>query len=488
MKCLLLLQALLTFQCDGDGPVRFGFPLRERDLAAGLRLDDPNARLQWRPLQPRPDPQTGRRWVELAVVGARGRVVVHAGGGGPADPRQGAILRCAESSDGDRSERRWLWCTGDADRAVRTTFRTATPLGDEVCLPGEAHSELSAALRGRCLRVRIAPGRWHQAGVLPHLGARAETLRTELAAIGRGLIELPGPRGAGDFARSGGVVTNLEFDTPLAFLRLGLATADAELLRRGLAAAQHLVDHDLDRVSGLPFRHGTDHRRGPPEPGHTWIEGLLLGGCLAADDELIAGARSIAHSLARHPPRPAGDREHARDFAWPLLALETWLRFDDSASCERAADAFADAIAARWDAAAGAVRFGEGERGQVYEERLWLTGGMLLPALRAHLLRRADARIGIIVDELERRLAQLVRRGREGVPVRCWLRDGRIVAEVRLRQMPEVFFVLEGLAAPDLLRLLKRDHIQRAASVADAEDPDLSTSFTLAARCAWILR
>jgi hypothetical protein len=307
---------------------------------------------------------------------------------------------------------------------------------------------------------------------------------------------LQGARGRGDYARSGGVVTNLEFDTPLAFLRLGLAGADRELLRSGLEAAQHLLDHDVDPASGLPCRHGSDHRSGPAEPGHVWLEGLLLAGCIAADDRLIAGARSIAHSLARHPPRPlersagAAGLERGRDFAWPLLALEAWLRHEPSPSCARAADAYAAAIAERWDHAAGVVRFAEGEqRGQTYEERTWLTGGMLLPALRAHLGRRADRRIAAIVRALERRLAELLRTGREGVPVRVWVRKGRIVGELRLRRVPEAFFVLAGLATGDLLRMLGRDPVQRALrDVPPPDDPDLATSFTIAGRCTWILR
>ena len=39
---------LLTFVCEGEGPVRFGFPLPAKHLTRGLYVSDTDARLQWR--------------------------------------------------------------------------------------------------------------------------------------------------------------------------------------------------------------------------------------------------------------------------------------------------------------------------------------------------------------------------------------------------------------------------------------------------------
>src|SRR5690606_15079637 len=112
------------------------------------------------------------------------------------------------------------------------------------------------------------------------------------------------------YGRSNGVVTNLEFDTALGFARLWLAHEDPALLRRALDSARHLIDRDLD-ADGLPFRHGKDHRVAANEPGHTWLAGLLLVGCLSADDELIAAAGTIARGLARRPAQGGEDERSA---------------------------------------------------------------------------------------------------------------------------------------------------------------------------------
>src|SRR5262245_15641710 len=89
---LLAAQVLLTVAIDGDGPIRFGFPLPATALARGLRAREAGVRLQWRPLQERPDPETGRRWVELAVAGARGQLGVMAGGAPPTPLEGGAVV------------------------------------------------------------------------------------------------------------------------------------------------------------------------------------------------------------------------------------------------------------------------------------------------------------------------------------------------------------------------------------------------------------
>lgn len=491
---LLVCQALLTFVCEGEGPVRFGFPLPAEQLQRGLRVSGSKARLQWRALHDRPDPGTGRLWVELAVAGARGRVRVMAGGDGPVGDEGGAIVRVetqAESFSGcDIRRVRWLWCTGEVDELQRRTFTEMTEHAGEVFDAGASLTEMSPALLERCLRVRVAPGVWQRAGVLPRLGTLAREYRARLCEAAAELHELPGLRGRGDYGRSGDVVTNLEFDTALGFVRLGLATSSPKLLQRGLDSARHLADRDLHPRSGLPYRHGPGHRVVKPEPGHAWLTGVLLAGCVSADDGLIAAAGTIAHGLARHPPRGEDLSDRARDYGWPLHELEAWLRFSDDRICRRTADRLARNLAGRWDSRNGVLRFGEGERRRgFYEERAWITGGILVPALRRHLERRPDEDLAGVLEATEQRLLGLVLQGRPGLPVRYWVRDGEVTGQVRLRGVPEAYMLLEGIAPRALRRCLSRKVVRGALrDVPPEDDPNLATSFSIAARCSWVLR
>ncbi len=55
--------------------------------------------------------------------------------------------------------------------------------------------------------------------------------------------------------------------------------------------------------------------------------------------------------------------------------------------------------------------------------------------------------------------------------------------------MPEAFMVLEGLAEKDLAKCLKRSSVAKSLFGVPLEhDEDLATSFSIAARCGWVLR
>ena len=164
---------------------------------------------------------------------------------------------------------------------------------------GEAQRVVDQGLIQRCLRARIPAKAWSRAGVLPKSGRLGAKLRAQLLEAVPNLPELPGDRGRGDYGRAGGVVTNLEFDTCLALVRLALAGEQQGILQRALESAWHLLDRDLDQATGLPYRHGRDHRQSQPEIGPVWLQGLLLVGCVFADRELIAAARSIGNSLGQ---------------------------------------------------------------------------------------------------------------------------------------------------------------------------------------------
>ena len=493
VAALLLSQVLLTFAVEGEGPVRFGFPLPAQQLQRGLRVSVTGARLQWRRLQGRPDPQSDRVWVELSVAGVRGRARLLAGGVGPSEEGCGAVVTVRTELESDRGwdlrRVRWRWCSGEVDELERRTFNELSEYGGEVFDPGESLTLASPALTGRFLRVRIHSDQWRRAGVLPGTGRLSRRFRERLAELAIGLRELPGARGCGDYGRSGGVVTNLEFDTTLGFARLGLASSSPALLARALGSARHLADRDLHPRSGLPYRHGPGHRVMSPRPGHAWLAGLLLVGCMSADDLLIAAARTIAHGLARHPPPDEAAVERARDYGWPLHELEVWLRFSDDPVCRRAADAYSANLAGRWDARAGVMRFGEGERRGFYEERAWITGGILVPALRLHLARRPDAELAGVVRVTERRLLQLMAGAAAGLPIRYRVSDGEVRGQLRLRGAVEGYMSLAGVAPAALMRCLSRSAVRRALlAIPDEDDPDLATSLSIAARSDWVYR
>ncbi len=507
MTTALLLQVLLTFTVEGQGPVRFGFPLPENALARGLAVEGvAAATLQWRSLMPRPDRGTGRRWVEIAIGGVGmqavpqktlrlrvGRVPATSEGNATTGAVFNRSTEVAEKSGIRTTTTTWRFADNALDRRERLeVIGGELAVDEELLCCGEATTADSPSLRARTLRVGIAAREWARAGVVPLPSRTAAPWREHLRAMGKQLRSLPGVRGAGDYVRAEGVVTNLEFDTTLGFVRLGLACGDAELLARAAQSARHLVDHDLEAGSGLPFAHGADHRDNPPEPGHAWLQGLMLTGCVFADDELIGQATSMARGLARHPRAPpqARAQDRARDVGWPLLELEAYLACHDDPPVARSADALAHEVLARFDARSGVVRFGEGERrGGAYEERAWLTGGILVPALRAHAARTGNTHAKQIVAVTQERLLALLRRGQRGIPIRYWVdRDG-LGSELRLSGTAEGFLVLEGVDPADLPRVLARGPVAACLEgVPRDDDPDVATQFSIAARCTWVLR
>lgn len=493
-------QTLLSFHCAEAGPVRFGFPLPASKLARGLRAEGPeHPRLQWRVLQERPDPATGRLWVELAVAPARGQIRIVAGGvaarPGPAGPVYELHVESRDDGGDHVTVRTWQWCDGTLDREERRVLGAARDEAGERWAAGEARTTCDAGA-SRWTGVRIPRVQLERAGILPAREGLAATLRRELVDTARALVELPGARGAGDYARAGGVVTNHEFDTLLGLTRLGLDAAEPELLAKAWRGLRHLLDHDLDPTTGLPFRHSLDHRGAPPEPGHVWLQGPLLVACLAADDEALARLRSVARGLAGHPALGRAQlgterwHERARDWGWPLWELESWLRFADDEACAAAADRLALELRGRFDTAAATWRFGEGEaKPGLYAERCWITGGILLPALAAHLRRRPDPELAQQIEQARTRLFKLCSDGGVGLPVRVWLHDGQPEGAQRLVGRAELVLLLEGLHPQQRARLLQRGTVEAALrGIPARDDPDLATQFSIAARCRWILQ
>ena len=487
----LCMQALLVLTLDGRH-ARIGVPLPAAAVARGLRLEG-HGHLQWRRL-PVGGATSDPVWVELALCGS-GTVQLVAGGATPCPDGRGPVfVREVEERTlphGKEEHHRWLWCDGVVDEIVRTVFTVDTVVDGETFAAGEALTVSSGGAAERSALLCRLPGRvFEAAGVLPPRGRLGDDLRRQLAATLPALRELPGRRGAGDFARSGGVITNGEFDTTLAVLRCALSFRDEALLQLAARCAVQVRDRDLDARTGLPFPHGMEHRSGLPEGGHAWLQGLLGVGLLTADDSHLATARSMAHALSATMPRGEGRGERARDFAWPLLALETLLAVDADQQAAKAADRLAISIDGRFDPAVRTFRFGEGEVGPgIHLERAWITGGIVLPALQAHLARRPQAALSSHVRAVQQGLLDQIAAARGGLPTHWRCAGGRTFQPHLARGDPAAVLMFEGLAPPDLQRLLRREHVRDyIAEVLSPDDPDIATALTMVARCTWVWR
>jgi hypothetical protein len=216
----------------------------------------------------------------------------------------------------------------------------------------------------------------------------------------------------------------------------------------------------------------------------------LWVGAVTADDQLLLAGHQLARALAAHPPDGSGSGDRARDYGWPLGELEACLELIDDPVLATAAERLAAAIGARFDPAQRTFRFGEGERdGGVYFERAWLLGGVVLPALQAHLRRRSDPelqrRVAIVTQGLVDRLGG----GALGVPTHWRWHDGSTFAVHYGFADPKALLLLEGLPPADLRRVVRRDRLWAALRVTPAaDDPDLATSLTMVARCRWVYR
>lgn len=486
----ILAQTLFTLAAVEE-PVRFGVALPAASVQKGLTLRHGSA-LSWRvlPLCSR----DGLAWVEVAAIPDGGRLSVCVGAQACAPA---FVTWSARDGEGSTvavpvESTRWEWADGTVDERRVLEFVAETVHGCERFGAGEALTQESPGLASRCAAAARLPRAFHErAGILPAAGPLAREVREHLATCAAALVELPGLRGAGDYARSGGVVTNLEFDTTLALLRLALALGDEALLLRARRSALHLCDRDLDARSGLPFCHGQDHRVAAPEPGHAWLQGLLWTGAVCADERMLEVAEQIARGLAALPAVSEREHERARDYAWPLHELEGYLAWRDDPVVAAAADAMACAIAARYRPDLRIFCFGEGSfvDGPGYFERAWITGGVVLPALRAHLLRRPQQELQRAVDEATEQFVRRIGQGRGGLPTHYRALRGSVFAEHRAEQDPKAFLMLEGLPSVDLRNLLGKPHVRRGLAGTPAlDDPDLPTSFTLVARCAWVYR
>jgi len=116
-------------------------------------------------------------------------------------------------------------------------------------------------------------------------------------------------------------------------------------------------------------------------------------------------------------------------------------------------------------------------------------GGIVLPALRMHLVRNPRESVARVVQRLERALVEQLLRGEPGLPI-LWHASERGPCGVhRALADPRGWLMLEGLSLPDLRRVLGRAAIRKGlGELPQATDPDLATTFSMLARTRWIWR
>lgn len=486
-----------SWSWTSDGrPLRLGLRVPRAALVEGLSLRGAG-QMQWRPL-PVERAGDGEVWIELSICAPRGRVEVVAGGKGPSVDGCGAacVLRREQErrEHGLEQRTRWEWRDGTVDERCRVTFTAATVVGGERFAPGEGWTRESDGLAERARWWRLC-GRSEaeRCGLLPVRGRALRAtarVRRHLAEVVDALVEMPGLRGAGDFRRAGGEVTNLEFDTTFALLRCAIGMRHSRAFALARRCAAQLRDRDLDQRTGLPFVHGGQHRSGVPEAGHVWLRGLLWVGLLTADEDALQAARALGRSLAVHLPRGTGRHERLRCYAGPLAELEALLAVTDDPIAARAADRIAAAVALRYDPDAQIWRFGEGrQRDGSHFERAWLTAGLLLPSLVAHHRRRPAAPLLDQIDAARRRLRDEVGRGVRGLPTHYRSRRGRSFAHHFERGTVRSTWLFEAFDRRQQRTLLARATVRRSVvGLPSLDDPDLPTGFSMLAGCDWVWR
>jgi hypothetical protein len=250
-------------------------------------------------------------------------------------------------------------------------------------------------------------------------------------------------------------VGNQEYDGVLAFSARAFA-GDPRALAQARAAADHALGRDWDALgSGLQFPHGRDHRTGPVEAGHHWIEGLHLL-VLWEQDPLLQEqlVRLVASQQAWFAARDLG-RELPRSLAWGLLALSAAVPL--SATPEQARGELR-----RWrrhvlgrQGAEGFLHLSRGAGDDLWRVHPFVQGGILLRALVASRGAAPGAGVRAAVQALARALVReaLVEdeqgRTRVARSLVVEARSGSVVSHQGLLAGEEAALVLAGLLLAD---------------------------------------
>ncbi len=206
-----------------------------------------------------------------------------------------------------------------------------------------------------------------------------------------------GFRDFGDYRLWHGQYANCEYDPAFGFLNRFLVNGDAGDLAMAETMLKHWIRFDCsgpadhETPNGLPWVHGKDHRSGEIEPGHMWVDGLLLFCLLTGENRFREAAAAIGSYLAEYAPGP-GVRTNERSESWRLMALTALVRAGEP-GLEQAMDSSAARLRAR-QSERGYFRYHEEEReeGACWVANTWVTAGITMEALFRHFVLTMDDR------------------------------------------------------------------------------------------------
>lgn len=206
-----------------------------------------------------------------------------------------------------------------------------------------------------------------------------------ILAIDREVHAITGFRDFGDY-RLGRGFANLEFDPLCAVQLVALGNGDARHATLASDMLRHFATYDLSRgergvPDGVPWMHGDDHRSYEVEPGHVFLDGLVLAALTGLDDGSALG-RAASGTLALAAQRDAFERE--RDYGWMIRALATLaVTFDAEDARTRMRERGRELLALQGASGAFCIDHGDTRSGPsgAYVVTPWLTALVTTEAL-----------------------------------------------------------------------------------------------------------
>lgn len=201
----------------------------------------------------------------------------------------------------------------------------------------------------------------------------------------------------GDYRKEYGIWANQEYDPAFGLLKRYLWTGSS----RDLSMAESMLSHWLcfDRAGnkdpaawpGVPWMHGRCHRSGRNEPGHAWLDGLLLFHTLTGEERHLQGAKKIGDYFAGSLVG-LKDTELERTVSWSLHGLSALVEAGHE-GYSRAMEQAAAMLRSR-QVASGFFGFRKSlcEEESCYESNTWVTSGITAPALLRHFVVTGDTR------------------------------------------------------------------------------------------------
>ena len=149
--------------------------------------------------------------------------------------------------------------------------------------------------------------------------------------------------------------------------------------------------NDPDAAEGTPWIHGRSHRSGRSEPGHMWLDGLLLYYCLTGEERFRDAALQVGDVIAGAIPG-LEQTEVERNLSWPVAALAALVEAGET-RFRPALDCAAAMLRSR-QLKSGFFAFQRTryEEQDAYRVNTWVTAGVTVEALYRHYLAVQDLR------------------------------------------------------------------------------------------------